>query len=33
MDKKILNCVQAKPKNVSLIEPNKKVKAWLCFKI
>lgn len=25
MDKKILNCVQAKPKNVSLIEPNKKV--------
>ena len=26
MDKKILNCVQAKPKNVSLIEPNKKVK-------
>jgi len=26
MDKKILNCVQAKPKSVSLIEPNKKVK-------
>ena len=25
MDKKILNLVQAKPKNVSLIEPNKKV--------
>tara|TARA_B100001057_G_scaffold500185_1_gene613983 strand:+ start:3390 stop:4586 length:1197 start_codon:yes stop_codon:yes gene_type:complete len=25
MDRKILNCVQAKPKNVSLIEPNKKV--------
>ena len=25
MDKKILNCVQAKPKSVSLIEPNKKV--------
>ena len=26
MDKKILNCVQAKPKSVSLKEPNKKVK-------
>ena len=26
MDKKILNCVQAKPKSVSLIEPNIKVK-------
>ena len=25
MDKKILNCVQSKPKNVTLIEPNKKV--------
>ena len=26
MDRKILNLVQAKPKNVTLIEPNKKVK-------
>ena len=26
MDRKILNLVQAKPKSVTLIEPNKKVK-------